>query len=205
MTLTPLMIDLGGKKVVIVGGGRVAERRVQNLLESGALLTVISPEIEEKIHSLWEKGLLNWRQKYFEAEDLDNAFLIIVATNNSVVNQSVVQATPPNSLLSVASDANQGNVQFPAHFKQGKLSVSISTNGASPLLSAKIKKHLHTIYDENYGDYVDFLYESRQLIKHSALAKKEQKLLLKDLLREDFLNKDKQRKKLVCLKGDILK
>lgn len=193
MAVIPLMVDVAEKNIVIVGGGRVAERRVGALLTGGACLTVISPEIKEGIRSLWEDEQLNWKQKYVETEDLDGAFLIIVATNDAMVNQSVIKVSPPNSLLNVAGEADQGNVHFPAHFKQGKLSVGVSTNGASPLLSAKIKNELHTIYDESYGDYVDFLYESRQLIKDSFLDKMAQTLLLKELLSERFLNKHKQR------------
>lgn len=208
MTITPLMVELSYKNVVIVGGGPVAERRIHSLLESGAFLTVVSPKIEDGIRSLWEDGLLDWRQKYFEAKDLDKAFLIIVATNVSEVNQSVIQASPPNCLVSASADASQGNVQFPAHFKQGKLSISISTNGASPLLSVKLKKQFHTTFDKRYGEYVDFLYESRQLIKHSSLSEIKQRQLLKDLLCEEYLNKDKQCKLLDWLKmhserGDV--
>lgn len=200
MTVTPLMVDLYGRNVVVIGGGRVAERRVHSLLESGASLTIISPEIKESLRDLCKEGLLNWKQKHFVPEDLDEAFFIIVATNNSVVNQAVIHASPPNSLLNVAAGAEQGNVHFPSHFKRGKLSMSISTNGASPLLSAKIKSQLQTTYDKSYGDYVDFLYESRQMIKHAPLTRMEQRLLLKELLSEDFQNKNKQRETIDWLK-----
>lgn len=200
MVMTPLMVDLNERSVVIVGGGHVAERRIRSLLESGASLTIISPEITEEICSLSEAKLVNWQQKHFDPVDLEGAFLVIAATNNPVVNQTVIQASPINSLLNVASVASNGNVHFPAHFKQGKLSVGISTNGASPMLSAKIKEQLETIYDVHYGDYVDFLYESRQLIRESPLSKTKQRLLLKELLSEDYLNKNKQHQTIDWLK-----
>ncbi|ASK62179.1 potassium transporter Trk [Virgibacillus phasianinus] len=193
MAMTPLMVDLAEKSVVIIGGGHVAERRVNTLLESGASITIISPEISEKIRSLWETGLLNWQQKDFETEDLAEAFLVIAATDNPDVNQAAAKATPPNSLLNAAADADQGDVHFPSYFKQGKLSIGISTNGASPMLSAKIKRQLQLTYNSDYGNYVDFLCEVRQLINHSTLVKTEQKSILREVLSEDFLNNSKQR------------
>ncbi|MEW9674837.1 NAD(P)-binding protein [Lentibacillus sp. L22] len=192
MAFLPFMIDLTDKKVVIVGGGRVAERRIRFLLESGAYMTVISPEIDEGVRMLWEEGYVSWKQKHIEANDLLHAFLIIVATNNPTVNQAVTKAVPETSLVNAAADAEQGNVQFPAHLQQGKLSIGIATNGASPILAAKIKTKLATIYDKSYGEYVDFLYESRQLIKRSLLTQKVRTLLLKELMDESFLNKQKQ-------------
>ncbi|MGP4107590.1 NAD(P)-binding protein [Virgibacillus sp. L01] len=201
MAITPLMVDLEGKKVVIVGGGKVACRRVDTLKESGASITIISPEIEAGIHSLWDAARVNWQQKEFEPDDLEGAFLVIVATNNPAVNQAVVKSSPPNSLLNVTSDASQGNIHFPSNIKRGELSVSISTNGASPLLSAKIKQQLETIFDDRYIDYVDFLYESRQLIKHTTLTKTERRSLLKELLSDDFLDGKKQQQTIDWLRS----
>jgi precorrin-2 dehydrogenase / sirohydrochlorin ferrochelatase len=194
MTAIPLMIELREKNVVIVGGGHVAERRVHTLLETGASLTVISPMIKKGIRSQWENGRLNWRQKTFELNDVEDAFLIIIATNDPVVNQSVIEAAPTNSLINAASEAEKGNVEFPSFFRRGKLAISVSTSGASPQLSAKLKGELQAVYSDTYEDYLDFLYESRQLIKHSLFDKFHQKLLLKELLSESFLDKDKQMK-----------
>jgi len=194
MTYTPLMIDLVEKNVVIVGGGQVAERRISTLLESGACLTVISPETTDHIHSLSEKGLLNWKKKYFEPSDLEKAFLIVAATNDSSVNELIRDRTPNNAILNMATDAEKGNVHFPSHFKRGRLLISISTNGASPLLTAKIKKNLHTLYDDSYGDYVDFLYECRQHIKRSSLTKMEKQLLFNELMSDVYLDSFKQKK-----------
>ncbi|WP_087973178.1 NAD(P)-binding protein [Oceanobacillus rekensis] len=194
MTAIPLMIELREKNVVIVGGGHVAERRIETLLGSGASLTVISLVIEKGIRSHWEKGRLNWKQKSFESNDVVDAFLIIVATNDPIVNDSVIEAAPTNSLINAAAEADKGDVEFPSFFRRGKLAISISTSGASPQLSAKLNRELQAVYSETYEDYLDFLYESRQLIKHSLFSKLQQKLLLKELLSESFLDKDKQMK-----------
>jgi len=134
------------------------------------------------------------------AKDFQDAFLIVVATDDPVVNQGLVKSAPSYSLISSAADATLGNVHFPAHFQRGKLSIGISTNGASPMLSASIKKELQGMYDEKYEDYLDFLYECRQLIKGSLLSKGKQKMLLKELMSETFLDHDKQRRTMTWLK-----
>lgn len=208
MAITPLMINLREKKVVIVGGGNVAERRMQTLLESGALITVVSPKVRKEIHSYWKKGRINWIKKHVTAGDLDEAFLIIIATNDPVINRTIILAAPSNSLINVASNADLGNVEFPSTFRRGKLAISISTNGASPQLASKIKKQLQTVYNDNYEGYVDFLYKSRQLIKHSHLDRKQQNRLLKELISETYLDNYEQEKvmkqlEILSEKGDM--
>ena len=194
MAITPLMINLHEKKVVIVGGGNVAERRIQTLLESGALITVVSPKVRKEVHNYWKKGRINWIKKYVTASDLDEAFLIIIATNNPVVNRSIILDAPSNALINAATNAELGNVEFPSFFRRGKLAISISTNGASPQLAKKIKEQLQTVYNDNYEGYVDFLYESRQLMKHSHLDRKQQNRLLKELISEIYLDNYEQEK-----------
>lgn len=194
MAFTPLMIDLTGRYVVIVGGGKVALRRAKTLLENDAVVTVISPKVVEDIVYLWEEGQLLWKEKNIEVMDLKGAFLIIVATNDPIVNHNVINWAPEESLINAAAEMEKGNVAFPSYFRRGNLSVSVSTNGASPQFAVKMKKELERLYNEDYGDYIDFLSECRQLIKNSLLDKYQQKLLLKEILSEDFLDRERQRK-----------
>ncbi|BAC13613.1 uroporphyrin-III C-methyltransferase (siroheme synthase) [Oceanobacillus iheyensis HTE831] len=194
MAFTPLMIDLSDRHVVIVGGGKVALRRAKTLLENNAVVTVISPKAVEAIVYLWQEGQLLWKEKVIEATDLKDAFLIIVATNNPIVNQHVINWAPKESLINAAAEVEKGNVAFPTYFRRGHLSVSVSTNGASPQFAVKMKEELERLYPEDYGDYIHFLSECRQLIKKSLLDKFQQKLLLKELLSEEYLDKDRQRR-----------
>jgi precorrin-2 dehydrogenase/sirohydrochlorin ferrochelatase len=186
------MVDLSQQHAVVVGGGQIANRRIESLLDSGANITVVSPEIIPEIYMLVEKGQIHWRAKTFQPEDLAGAFLIIAATSQPEVNQMVKQSAPPNALVNIASDASAGNVHFPAHFKQGRLSIAISSGGASPLLAVKIKEQLQTMFGGQYGDYLDFLYESRQRIKQSPLDEKSKNGLLKELLSDHYQDKEQQ-------------
>ncbi|SFD89913.1 precorrin-2 dehydrogenase / sirohydrochlorin ferrochelatase [Lentibacillus persicus] len=186
MTAIPLMIDLDGKRVIVVGGGAVAERRIRALLESGAHLTVISPDVTEAIYTLWQEGAVDWRQKRVSGGDLSDAFLIVTAANDLEVNQFVAARAPANALINNASDAERGNTQFPSFFNRGRLSLSVSTNGASPMLTANIKRDLEAQFDKRWTGYVDFLYECRQLLKRIRLPENEQRLILQQILSENY-------------------
>lgn len=186
MAVIPLMIDLHEKKVVIVGGGHVARRRLTSLLESEAELTVISPEILPEIADLYKKGKVIWKNKKVSIEDLAEAFLIIIATNDSEVNETVRKNAPVNCLINASTDAQSGNVHFPSHLKRGKLSIAVSTNGASPMLASKVKSELSTLYDAHYEQYVDFLFEARTLIKKSKLSKEKKESYLREFLDEAY-------------------
>ncbi|KNE21216.1 NAD(P)-binding protein [Virgibacillus pantothenticus] len=200
MARIPLMVELNEKQVVIVGGGIIAAKRVNTMMESCAQITVISPTINQAIRRAWEAGFLIWRQKTFEATDIQQAVLVIAATNNQLVNQFVCRSAPAGCLVNNASDAVESHVHFPAHLKQGRLSISISTNEASPTLAAKIKQELEAVYNKDYIGYVEFLYQSRQLLKQSTLDKQQQKKQLQALVSDEFLCKDKQLQALQSLK-----
>lgn len=189
----PLMVDLSGRKVVIAGGGAVAERRAISLLETNADLLVIAPEISLKLRQLRHEGLITWIQKKFEPADATDAFLIIAATNDPAANEMVIRSAPAHALCNDAGDAQRGNVLFPSHFKRGLLSISISTGGASPMLAAKLKQQLERQYDEQFGEYVQFLHEARQLVKRLAVSPEEKKALLREILADEYLDEQRQR------------
>lgn len=182
MGLTPLMIDLADKEIVIAGGGRVAERRIRSLLESGACITVISPHVTEDIQRFAEEGKIKWKQRNIRHRDIQAVFLLIAATDNPEVNQAIIQSAPSNALVNATGDAELGNTQFPAVLERGKLSIAISTNGASPKLAAKLRNQLANELDQGYEAYVDFLDTFRRLLKQSTLKKSNQNLLLEEIL-----------------------
>jgi precorrin-2 dehydrogenase/sirohydrochlorin ferrochelatase len=200
MAAIPLMVDLKGKTVVVIGGGRIAERRIRSLIESEAALIVVSPELAPNLRSLFNKGTITWKQKKFTSDDLEEAVLIVAATDDQIVNQAIIESAPPHAFVNAAGNMEQGNILFPSYFKRGKLSIGISTNGASPLFAAQVKNQLESIYDDKYEDYLDFLFEARQLLKRSSLQKEEKQKLLHQLLSEDFLDTNKQTEILNCIR-----
>ncbi|ARI77392.1 NAD(P)-binding protein [Halobacillus mangrovi] len=193
MSPIPLMIDLNGRRTVVVGGGAVAEKRVNVLCEAGAFITIISPSVtrtlEEKVTS---NKRIEWIRKEFDEAYLKDAYTVVIATNDEKVNEQALRSASHVPLINYPPDANKGNFTIPGYLTRGKLTISISTGGASPMLASRIKKRLANEYDDDYGQYVDFLYVCRQQLKQSSLPKEEKQTLLKHLLHDSYKNRDQQ-------------
>ena len=187
MTVIPIMIELEGKKVIIVGGGRIAKRKLNGLLDSGAELTVLSPMADPAIIAWAEEEKIIWKQKCFEPADAEEAFMMVIATDDPAVNAEARKAAPLHCLVNASTEAEAGNIHFPAHVKRGKLSIAVSTNGASPMLAKKIKQELQAQFDESYEQYLEFLFEARQLLKQTTLSKNAKEQYLRGFLDESFL------------------
>ena len=137
MNHMPLMIDLSQKSIVI-GGGKVATKRASTLIEYCADVHIVSPTISTTLKELLDNENITWSQKEFEPQDVEHADLVVIATNNNDVNTKVLESVPHHALCNHASKAQVGNVTIPSILKRGKLSISVSTNGASPKLNKKL-------------------------------------------------------------------
>ncbi|HCV3642231.1 TPA: NAD(P)-binding protein [Staphylococcus aureus] len=188
----PLMIDLTNKNVVIVGGGTVASRRAQTLSQYVEHMTVISPTITEKFQNMVDKGVVIWKEKEFEPSDIVDAYLVIAATNEPCVNEAVKQALPEHTLFNNVGDASNGNVVFPSALHRDKLTISVSTDGASPKLTKSIMAELEALYPPSYSSYIAFLYTCRQKIKLLDITYNEKQQLLSQIVSQEYLNHDKQ-------------
>ncbi|HBC4088319.1 NAD(P)-binding protein [Staphylococcus aureus] len=188
----PLMIDLTNKNVVIVGGGVVASRRAQTLNQYVEHMTVISPTITEKLQNMVDNGVVIWKEKEFEPSDIVDAYLVIAATNEPRVNEAVKKALPEHALFNNVGDASNGNVVFPSALHRDKLTISVSTDGASPKLTKSIMAELEALYPPSYSSYIDFLYNCRQKIKVLDITYNEKQQLLSQIVSQEYLNHDKQ-------------
>ncbi|HZV39186.1 MAG TPA: bifunctional precorrin-2 dehydrogenase/sirohydrochlorin ferrochelatase, partial [Pseudoxanthomonas sp.] len=114
-TLFPLFADLRDRPVLVVGGGMVAERKVEALLLSGARPMVGAPDLTARLHEWLEQGRLHWRAGAFRIEWLDEAWLVIAATDDPTVNRAVAEAAAARRLLTnVVDDVELSSFQVPA-------------------------------------------------------------------------------------------
>ena len=190
-----LMVDLTSKRCVVVGAGQIALRKVKDLLIEKAEITVISPDACKEIKALEELGEIKLIQRKFKDEDAINAFLIIVATNDSEENRRIASNLPFSTLVNVASDVNAGNCHIPSYFKKGKLHLSVSTNGASPKLAKLIKEEWRSKYDENYMEYIDFLYNVRAHLKQCDCSVEDKNRILEEILENQYIESANLRSK----------
>lgn len=188
--LYSMNLDLSRRKVVVVGGGKVAERKVFGLLEADARVTVVSPQLTEALLKLAKNDLITWVQKSFSPEDLKGTFLIIAATNDRETNIHVKKSAAEHQLVTIADDPAQSDFQVPATFKRGKLSIAISTSGASPILAKKIRSQLEDTYDDRYDEYLDFLASCRQEILDSVSDPEQKKQLLTVITEDSYLENE---------------
>ncbi|KFN14903.1 MULTISPECIES: NAD(P)-binding protein [Bacillus] len=189
----PLTVRIRNKRVVVIGGGRVASYKIAPLLKEGANIVVVSRGLDKSLMKLVESKKIRWFQKDYEKSDLEDAFLVVAATSDAILNEHIAQDASLNQLVNVITNPESGNVHFPATMHRGKLNVAVSTGGASPKLAKKIRDDIAMKYDETYEDYLDFLYEVRMKVKQLRLEKRQQNILLQEVLKLEYIQNQQKR------------
>ncbi len=184
----PVMLALAGKKCVIVGGGSVAERKASALLESGAVVVVISPELTPLLTKLADQGQLTILNRSYERGDIAGAFLVYAASGDRGVNEAVCQeAEEDGALVNAADDPDGSSFIVPAVMNRGNLQIAVSTSGASPGTAVAIKEELEQRYGEEYDLILQFLSEVRAALMASCTDQRLRRRLLQETAGWDVL------------------
>ncbi|MGR6001129.1 NAD(P)-binding protein [Bacillus cereus] len=189
----PLTVRVNEKRVVVIGGGKVAGFKIIPLLKQGADIVVISPELDANLVKLVEEKKIRWYQREYEKSDIKSAFLVVAASSDSILNEQVAEDAAENQLVNVITNPESGNVHFPAAIHRGLLNIAVSTGGASPKLAKKIRDDIANKYDETYESYLDFLYEVRLKLKDLQLEKRERNILLQEVLKSVYVQNEGKR------------
>ncbi|KAA0783795.1 MULTISPECIES: NAD(P)-binding protein [Bacillus cereus group] len=190
----PLTVRVEKKRVVVIGGGKVAGFKIIPLLKQGADIIVISPELDANLVKLVEEKQIRWYQREYEKSDIQGAFLVVAASSDAVLNEQIAEDSTENQLVNVITNPESGNVHFPAAIHRGLLNVAVSTGGASPKLAKKIRDDIANKYDEAYESYLDFLYEVRIKVKELQIEKRERNTLLQEVLNSIYVQNEQKRK-----------
>lgn len=167
-SLFPVMICLEDKDCLVVGGGEVATRKVEDLLACDARVTVVAPQATNQIKAMAIEGRLNYQQRCFDDPDIEGMMIVISATNVEAVNQRIESICRRQGILvNVVDDPPKCDFFIPAVVRQGSLLISVSTEGKSPYLARHIKEEIQEIYGQEYKYLVEILGEARRLIKES--------------------------------------
>ena len=151
----PVFLNLQNRKAVVIGGGKVAERKILALLKTRADIKVISPQITQRIKREQLKGGLKHVSRNYRKSDLNNAFLVIAATDSQVVNEQISQDAP--CLVNVVDTPHLCNFIVPSVIRRGPLTIAVSTSGISPALSRFIRKELENLYRPEFSEYLKVL------------------------------------------------
>ncbi|WP_242241420.1 NAD(P)-binding protein [Bacillus cereus group sp. BfR-BA-01309] len=189
----PLTVRVEKKRVVVIGGGKVAGFKIIPLLKQGADIIVISPELDANLVKLVEEKQIRWYQRKYEKSDIQGAFLVVAASGDAVLNEQVAEDSAENQLVNVITNPESGNVHFPAAIHRGLLNVAVSTGGASPKLAKKIRDDIANKYDEAYESYLDFLYEVRIKVKELQIEKQQRNILLQEVLKSVYVQNEQKR------------
>lgn len=165
-SLFPLFVDLRGRRVVVVGGGSVARRKVVALQAAGARIRLVAPVVQPELQAEADAGRLDVVTGVFQADQLDDAWLVVAATDDTAVNEAVAAAAAERRVwANVVDDAERSTVQVPARVERGPLQVAISSGGGAPMLARHLRERLEAEIDESWADLARLLTRYRRLIR----------------------------------------
>ncbi|WP_088072896.1 precorrin-2 dehydrogenase/sirohydrochlorin ferrochelatase family protein [Gottfriedia luciferensis] len=150
--MVPLLFSLQNKKVIIIGGGNIALRKAKSFLNSGASITIISPQLHDELKKI---PSILWIKKHFEKDDILDAHIVVAATDNQYINKFIGECTTDFQWFNDVSDQKNSDFYTPAVVRRGDLVVSISTSGKSPVLSKKLKRELENYFDNHFNEIVN--------------------------------------------------
>jgi precorrin-2 dehydrogenase/sirohydrochlorin ferrochelatase len=150
----PLFLNVADRNVVIIGGGAVSARKAETMLQYGARVTVVAPEVGDAI----ERLQVDVAKKRYEATDIDEAFIVIASTNDAAVNEQIARDCRARRILVNVADAPQlSDFIVPAVIERGSIRIAISTGGNSPALARRLKFDLQSAIGPEYVELSDIL------------------------------------------------
>jgi len=169
--LFPLFLKLQGRPCLVVGGSAIAESKVESLLQSGANVTVVSPELTTGLAARAERRAVIWRARKFNVTDLVGVFLVIAATPDEAVNEIVFREAERCGILCNAADQPaRCHFYFPAVVHRGALQIAISTAGLSPSLARRLREELELQFGPEYSEWVERLGRLRERLMRRGLS-----------------------------------
>lgn len=185
MRYYPAFLNLKNKKAVVVGGGKVAERKIRLLVKAGANVKVISPDITKPLKKLREKGKLKHVNRNYVKRDLKNAYIVIAATSSAEINTKI--AGDSENLVNVVDTPSEGNYIVPSVVNRGPLTIAISTEGTSPAISKTIRKEVEKHYSKEFTHYMRFLEVMRGKAVAEITDSNKRRKFLKSLASEELI------------------
>lgn len=169
-TYYPVFLDLTGRTCVVIGGGRVAETKVLQLLENDCQIIVVSPQATDSIQMWANQKKITWYEREYQTGDLKTAFIAIAATNHVSTNEAIAsEAEEERVLLNVVDHTPLCGFIAPSVIRKGSVTLAVSTGGASPALARKFRELLENSSILDYADLAPLLSKARQEIKAKGL------------------------------------
>lgn len=195
MSFFPLNVNLSGRRIVVIGGGAVAERKIVRLLEADALITVVAPDLSPDLAKLREQHFILHLARCYEDDDLRGFFLAIAATSDKAVNFTIAQEACRHSILAdICDDPALSTFTMPAVIVRGDLLIAVSTGGKSPAMAKKIRNELESKFGPEYASALKLLGVLREKLLTAQVNSAYNKTLLSHLAGHDLPRLIKERR-----------
>jgi len=189
MKYYPVNLNIRNRRCLVVGGGSVGTRKVKTLLDCGAVVTVVSPDLSEELQTLSKSKTLFLKNRTFRSSDLDGNFLVICATSDQKLNIRISsEAEQRNMLCNVADVPEACNFILPAIVERGDLIISISTSGSSPAFAKTLRKELEGRFGEEYKLFLMLMGAIRKKLLDDDHEPEAHKALFEKLINGGMVN-----------------
>ena len=182
MSLYPVFLKLEGRKVLIVGGGIVAEQKAEGVLRSATDVTVVAPSLTPRIQLWAQQGRLRHIAAGYKPGMARDYFLVIAATDSETVNRQVYEeAREAGALANAVDDPDYCDFYAPAVLNRGDFQIAISTGGASPALAQQVRRELEGKYGVEYGPWTAWLGRTRAALRQALPRSESRRQLIRML------------------------
>ena len=184
----PVYLNLKGRRVVVVGGGEVAERKVESLMPCQASVIVISPDVTAWLSALFDQKRIEWLARPYMKGDCARATLVFSATDDAEVNRAVyVEATALGIFVNTADQPELCSFIMPAVVRRGHIGIAISTSGTSPALAARLRRKISLVIGPEYGQFSQLMVRARREIRSRVASERERKELHYRIIDSDII------------------
>ena len=189
MRYYPINLDIKNRKCLVVGGGGVGTRKVVTLLDCGAKITVVSPDVSGQLLELANNGSIVLEKRSYRKTDLDGMFLVIGTTDDEELNRQIsIDAEKLNMLCNIADRPKVCNFILPSIVNRGDLTISISTSGKSPALAKKLRIELEEQFGNEYAELLRLMGAIRKKLLSQKHEPEAHKQLFEQLINRSLLD-----------------
>jgi precorrin-2 dehydrogenase/sirohydrochlorin ferrochelatase len=184
----PLFLDITDRRCVVVGGGDVAERKVGRLLDFGARVVVVGKALTPGLEMMKQEGRINHIAADYDQTLIDDAFLVIGATDRDDVNANISRDGKKKGILvNIVDDPDKCDFILPSLLKQGDLLIAVSTGGKSPALAKKLREEMEQIFGAEYQTLLEVMGQLREKLVEKGRSSDENRRLFESVVHSDIL------------------
>ena len=189
MGYIPIFLDVTDRRCMVVGGGEIAQRKVESLLAGGATVVIVSPSISASLSALVERGLVTHMSRAYRRGDIAGCALAYAATDDPAIHRELAEEARALGIpLNVVDVPELCSFIAPAVVRQGALQIAISTGGASPAFAARVRRELEKQFGSEYGIALMVLRAARRRLHRDEIDPVDRMRRLKDLAESPLLD-----------------